>query len=240
MPADRPTALIAYDGLPIAAGGGHGLGRKDRSVVWNEIRQFLQTCTTCRAPQRVRLLLSEGTHLDADFFARASRAATDSFGRPQRRLAIVGADGEVYEHAWEVDPEEIDRALALMQGVEPIPEHLGSGVLVLAVEASFCLRDPDSGEPFPGQDPALYGHQEAAWNLPLGLSRIYLRLSGRSTCALFLSLPFPAVSPELRGHVAELEALLPFRLSPKHWSRWQLNAQGTRYYKRRVIPPTEW
>ena len=65
-------------------------------------------------------------------------------------------------------------------------------------------------------------------------------LSGRSTCALFLSLPFRAVSPELRGYVAELEALLPFRLSPKQWSRWRLNAQGTRYYKRRVVPPTEW
>ena len=209
-------------------------------MVWNEIREFLETCTTCREPQRVRLLLSEGTHLDADFFARAQRAATDCFGRPKRRLAIVGADGEVFERAWEVDPEEIDGALALMHGVEPIPEHLRSGALVLAVEASFRLRDPDSGEPFPGQDPALYGHQEVDWNLPLGLSRIYLRLSGRSTCALFLSLPFPSVSRELREYVAELEARLPFRLSPKHWSRWQLNAQGTRYYKRRVTPPTEW
>jgi hypothetical protein len=240
MPADRPNALIAYDGLPVAAGGGHGLGRKDRSVIWEQIREFLQTCTTCREPQRVRLLLSEGTKLDAGFFDRANRAATDRFGRPQRRLAIVGAGGEVYERAWEVDPHEIDGALALMQRVEPIPEHLRSGVLVLAVEASFRLREPHAGEPFPGQDPALYGHQEAAWNLPLGLSRIYLRLSGRSTCALFLSLPFPAVSPALREYVTELEARLPFRLSPKHWSRWQLNAKSTRYYKRRVAPHPEW
>jgi len=26
----------------------------------------------------------------------------------------------------------------------------------------------------------------------------------------------------------------PVRLSKKHWSRWQLNAQGTRYYNRRI------
>jgi hypothetical protein len=209
-------------------------------VIWSEIRGFLETCTTRREPERVRLLLYEGAHLDGDFFTRANRAATAGFGRSQRRLAIAGPHDEVFEHAWEVDPDEIGGALALMQGVEPIPEHLRSGVLVLAMEASFRLLGLDTGEPFPGQDPVLYGHQEADWNLPLGLSRIYLRLSGRSTCALFLSLPFPVVSPALRDYVTALEARLPFRLSPRHWSRWQLNAQGTRYYKRRVAPYTEW
>jgi hypothetical protein len=34
--------------------------------------------------------------------------------------------------------------------------------------------------------------------------------------------------------VERIQEALPFQLSPTHWSRWQLNAQGTRYSKKRI------
>ena len=106
--------------------------------------------------------------------------------------------------------------------------------MFLGISAAFSIRDPDTGEPFPFQGSDVYGNQEAAFRLPLGGSVMYLRLANPSTCALFLSLPFSEVTPKLQSYVHRLEASLPFKLSPNHWSRWQLNAQGARYYNRRA------
>lgn len=39
---------------------------------------------------------------------------------------------------------------------------------MLAINATFRLRDTETGEPFPAQDPELYGNQDAASKLPLG------------------------------------------------------------------------
>jgi hypothetical protein len=103
-----------------------------------------------------------------------------------------------------------------------------------AARGTFHLRDPDSGEVFPFQGAEVYGGQEAGWKLPLGESSLYLRLANSSACFLVPSLPFSAVNPTVRAYVARLESALPFRLSPKQWARWQLNAQGTRYHKRRI------
>jgi hypothetical protein len=216
---ERPAALIAYDGLPISAGGAHTLRMRDRQAIWDRMRDFLASMTTCRDPDRVRLLLAEGTHIDAAFVARAEGAASRAFGTPRRRSSVAGAVEE-RELAWTLPPDRIDDALALIDELEPVPEHLGRGVLTLGIEALFFLRDPRSGETLPGQ-----GAQQ---------SRIYLRLSSRSTCAIFLSLPFPHATPGARAYIALLRDALPFRLSAAHWSRWQLNAQGTRYYKRRI------
>jgi hypothetical protein len=205
--------------LPISAGGAHTLRTRDRRAIWDRMREFLASMTTCREADHVRLLLAEGTHIDSAFVARADEAASSSFGTPQRRVSIAGALEE-RELAWTLPPDRIDAALALIDELEPVPEHLGRGVLVLGIEAFFFLRDPDSGETLPGQ-----GAQQ---------SRIYVRLSSRSTCAIFLSLPFPDATREARAYIAQLQHALPFRLSPAHWSRLQLNAQGTRYYKRRI------
>jgi hypothetical protein len=229
---ERPGVLITYDGLPLSAGGAHRLRRKDRAAIWKSMLHFLNVFTTYREPDEVRWLLHEGLRVDRAFFAKAHRVATTAFGRPQRRLAITG-QVEEYEHRWVLAPDEIDEALGFMQALEPFPEHWLGAPLVLSVNATFRLRDPDSGDPFPSQDPQLYGNQEGS-RLPLGLSAIYLRLTTQTTCGLFLSLPFPEITPALATFVERVDQALPFRLSKKHWSRWQLNAQGTRYYNRRI------
>lgn len=232
----RPSALIVYDGLPVSSGGAHLLRLRDRYVVWDRMRGFLNACTTCEEPDEVRLLLAEGPHLDRSFFEQAVGLAGGAFGAATRRVSVVGATQTEYEHAWMLRPNEIGEALAVMDQLPAIPEHLGRGLLVLSIEALFLLRDPETGRILPGQGADLYGDQEAEPKLFLGQSRVYLRLSQRSTCALFLSLPFPEVSRAAFGLIGQLQETLPFRLSPARWARWQLNAQGTRYYKRRLNP----
>jgi hypothetical protein len=34
--------------------------------------------------------------------------------------------------------------------------------------------------------------------------------------------------------LAGIQEALPLRRSPANWARWQINAQGTKYYKRRI------
>jgi hypothetical protein len=195
--------------------------------------RFLAACTTCGEPDDVRLLLAEGSHVDESFFDQARGLAMSEFGAASRRVSVVGVLTE-YEHAWALRPEQIDDALAVMDQLPPIPEHLGRGLFVLSIETAFLLRDPETQETVPGQGTDRYGGQEADPNLVLGQSRANLRLSRRSTCALFLSLPFAEVTPAMLRLIALMQEALPFRLSAANWSRWQLNAQGTRYYKRRV------
>ena len=205
---------------------------KDRHEIWRRIREFLTAFTTCDEPGNVRLLLAEGAHVDPAFFSKAHDQATREFGVGERRLAVAGALTE-HEHKWPLRHDQIDDALALMDRVE-IPEHLGRSLLVVAITYDFLLRDPETGETLPNQGADRYGRQEADSNLFLGRSTIYLRLGSRSTCALFLSLPFVDLGPDALSFIASVEDALPFRLSPKHWARWQLNASGTRYYKRRL------
>jgi hypothetical protein len=206
---------------------------KDRRVIWDRMSRFLAACTTYSEPDDVRLLLAEGPHVDQSFFDDARSLATRQFGSATRRLAVAGAMEE-HEHAWALQPEQIDDALTVMDQLPAIPEHLGRGLLVLSIETVFLLRDPDTGQTLPGQGTDLYGGQEADWKRLLGQSRAYLRLSDRSTCALFLSLPFGEVTPAALRLIALIQEALPFRLSPTNWARWQINAQGTKYYKRRI------
>ena len=229
----RPHAVITYDGLPISAGGAHRLREKNHVATWESVLRFLHSFTTSEEPDHVRLLLAEGARIDGAFFAEAHRRARAAFGRAERRLKIAGEANE-FEHSWIVNRANIGDALDLMEALEPFPEHWLGAPLELSVEAIFCLRDPDTGEVFAGQDPELYGGQEAAWKLQFGRSRLHLGLTTVSTCALFLFLPFPEVCPALRAYVRRVDESLPFRLSRKHWARWQLNEQGTGYYRRRV------
>jgi hypothetical protein len=206
---------------------------KDRRAIWNRMNRFLAACTTQSEPDHVGVLLADGRHVDRSFFEDAHSLAVREFGIATRRLLVTGTIEE-HEHAWMLQPEQIDDALMFMDRCPAIPEHLGRGLLVLGIETVFALRDPDTGQSLPGQGADLYGEQEADWNLLLGQSKLRLRLSERSTCALFLSLPFAEVTPAAQRLVASIQDALPFRLSPTNWARWQLNAQGTSYYKRRI------
>lgn len=230
---DHRQAIVTYDGLPISSGGAHGIRRKDRKAIWRQMSRFLGMFTTYSEPEETRLVLFEGKRVDHQFFEQAYRLVANRFGRGERRSWLSGPEGEEDQLIWRVSGDNIDGSLDLMQELDPFSDRLG-GPLFLGVRATFLLCDPDTGAVFPGQGSELYGGQEADRTLPLGVSVMYLRLANPSTCALFLSLPFPSVTRQVTEYAARLDASLPFRLSPKHWARWQLNAQGTRYYKRRI------
>ena len=143
--------------------------------------------------------------------AKAKELATAQFGNASRRASM----STEYEQLWSLSPAQIDEALRVMSELPPIPEHLGRGLFVLSIDTVFLLRDARTGRILPNQGADLYGNQEADLHLLLGESRAYLRLSRRSTCALFLSLPFAEVTEEMMTLIESIQAALPFRLSPK-------------------------
>jgi hypothetical protein len=230
---NRPQALFTYDGLPISSGGAHRIRIRDHRIIWKAVSLFLQTFTTPQTAEDVHLILYEDRRVEPSFFARALERAVQVYGSPQRRLAVSGSV-EVYQNAWMLGYEGISAAIDLMASLEPFPDHWLGGPMFLGVKSTFCLRYAGTSQPLPLQGSDVYGVQEAAFRLPLGISILYLRLAHPSTCGLFLSLPFTDITSAVQIYVRNLESSLPFKLSSKHWSRWQLNAQGTRYYKRKA------
>jgi hypothetical protein len=227
-----PPALITYDGLPAASGGAHRIRIRNRRRVWHELQAFLSQFTTYDAPEAARLMLYEDQTIDELFLARARTAAGDLLGPSDRRHVVHGST-DVFRFDWPVDPSRIGAALDLIDGLEPLPRYWLGGPITLLIRARFRLIDPETREVFANQGSAVYGHQTDAGSL-LGESSLGVFLGNPSTCGMFLSLPFPDVSEAAIAYIARLDAALPFRLSARHWARWQLDRSGTHYYKRHV------
>jgi hypothetical protein len=199
------------------------------------LSELLRTFTTCGAPDRALLLLYEGDHVDRDGFERALASANERFVRSSTRQSVSGAVVE-HEHRWLLRLDEISDALDLLRALEPLPRHAFRGsAIAIAVEARFLLRDPVSGQLLEAQGAERYGGQRADPDRALGESFMSVRLSHPSMCSLFLSLPFPDATPQAKAYATRFEAALPFRMSRRHWSRWQLNKAETRYYRRRIV-----
>jgi hypothetical protein len=186
--------------------------------------------------QKVKLILHQGDLIDRDFTYRAYRQAARSFGRAEQKpIPVHPNPGNEHTFTWLVGVDQIADCLALMNEIEPFPEHRLGGPLLLRIPTVVHVRDPESGDIFPFQGPDYYGGHSTGWD-PLGISYITPNLGRRCTCGLFLSFPFTELTPSVRDYIRRFDAALPFPLSKKTWSRWQLNKAGTGYNKRRVFP----
>jgi hypothetical protein len=200
------------------------------------LKSFLLDCTDRHQPDGVQLILYEGASVPSSFSTPIKERVAAVYGIPKRRHAVTGKNGNLWSNTWAIAPAQFSAVADWLAAQRPLPriQCVAGEPLVLGVEVTFKLRDPRSGDVLPFQGTEYYSGQKYAGDVPLGLSRLYSRLSDRSTWALCLSLPFTQVSEELRTYLVALRDYLPFRLSATHWTRWQLNAEGTRYYPRKV------
>jgi len=164
---------------------------------------------------------------------RTQKSASSMFGASASSNIGLG-DVE----SWGIEAEAVPSAVDWLRDQAP-PSGARGDWLNVEVDARFMLKDPESGAVLPFQGSEHYGEHDwsGGWGEILGLSRMRLRVSERSTCALVLSLPFEDAGLDLGSYVASLQHLVPFRLSDKHWNRWQLNKSGTRYYSRKIESP---
>jgi hypothetical protein len=230
---DLRSAIIVYDGLPISSGGAHHIAIRNMVTVWAQLSEFLRECAISVEYRKVELWFESGPSApDSSEDTRLS--ATRLFGLPERRPLVSSSDGvRIYFSSWRLTYADIPRALDWLSEQDNPLDDYGMATTGLGMEIFFKLVDPHSGQALPFQGAEHYGHQNG-FRSPLGISWVNPRLSSKSTCGIELSLPYEEVTDELRETIAYFQKYLPFKLSRKHWSRWQLNKAGTRYYARKI------
>jgi hypothetical protein len=211
---DFGGTLITYDGLPIGSGGAHRLRTERPLSVWTQLLTFFSSCTDRSRPDVIEVAVRSDL---------ATIPALKALGKPSRTRRVG-------------DFDEIARPLSVQAVSEwlegPCRDAGDSGPWVFAY-GSFRLVDPRTHIPLPGQDPDLYGHQEAAPDRVLGQSWLYARLARRTTLSVFFSFPFEEPSVQFRTYLAMLQPHLPFRFSNQHWKHWHRRARGTGFVGRK-------
>ena len=212
-------SAVAYDGLPISSGGAHGLGRMSARGAFEAWINFIDRCTdnssvtSCfDSPQ------TPGLELDPEITRLVEREFP---GRPGR---------------FPVPRDRVDDALSLFESLEPLPTNQwGMAPLWLWFTTDFRMRHPGRDELWPDQDPALFGEFRTPSGVLLGASSTRLILQAKRSIGLNLSIP-NASDTDLAAVVPWLQAALPMRLSPKHWTRWTLSSDGRTYRGKRITP----
>jgi hypothetical protein len=217
-------SAVAYEGLPISSGGAHGLGRISARDALNAWLRFLDTRTDASPVSCwFDFPMTPGLTVDPE----VARLIARTFPR-SRRSHPVPAD-------------QVDHALSIFESLEPLPTNQwGMAPVWLWFTADFRIHTPGSSqELWPGQDPGRFGHFETSAGVKLGASSSRLILQAKRSMGLSLSLP-RASDADLAEVVPWLQAALPMRLSPKHWTRWTLTKNKRSYRGRKIaaVPPT--
>ena len=218
---DLLDSAVAYDGLPISSGGAHGLGRVAARDALNDWLQFLATRTESRSI-RAYFDLPATPELTVDF--GVARTIAREFPTSRGRFTVPS--------------DRLDDAVALFESFEPLPvNRWGMAPVWLWFTAEFRLCSASGRGPWPGQDPACFGHFETPGGVALGASSTRLILQAKRSMGLSLSIP-QASDADLADVVPWIQGALPFRLSSKHWTRWTLTKNGRAYRGRRIVPPS--
>lgn len=201
-------SAVAYDGLPISSGGAHGLGHtsaRDALAAWLRF-------------------------LDARTVASPIESYFDFPATP--RLTVDGEVARLIEHEFPrssgrfkrlpVPWERAEAAVSLFESIEPQPTNQwGMAPVWLWFAADFRLRSPSGPGLRPGQDPDLFGHFQTPGGVKLGAASTRLILQAERSAGLSLSIPM-ATDADLAVIVPWLQAVLPMKLSSRHWTRWTL------------------
>jgi hypothetical protein len=209
-------SAVVYDGLPISSGGAHGLGRTSIHDAFSSWRGFLESCTIADA-------VSCYFHLPH----------TPELEPARRTVRKIRKAFPAKGHRFPVPPDRIHEALDLMASLEPLPTNpWGMAPIWLSADAAFSLKTP-AGNIWPNQNPTAFGAFETPTGVTLGTSRTTLHLEARRSLGLHLSIP-EATDEDLTTLIPWLQAHLPFRLSPNHWTRWTLTKNNRTYRSHRL------
>jgi len=213
-------SAVVYDGLPISSGGAHALNRLTPREAFAAWLSFLQTCTHVT---RVEATFKVDNHPGPSADRRVVRTIKDAF--PEQH--------EPFSQLYPVPASRLEDAVEVFEQICPLPtDEWGNAPVWLHMDAHVEMRQPDGG-PWPGQDPALFGHFQTPSGVGLGASSIRLILSGRLAMGLTLTLP-EATDDDIARLRPWLHSQLPFRMSSKHWVRWSLNKNGRTYRAKRL------
>lgn len=227
-------AAITYDGLPISSGGAHALRTRGFVETAKSLSNFVSRVSVDPTPVDVALELLSGGDLNDEEFSRLYNDARSRYGTEKFTRGL----GKYVGHQWGLDVNDFRDTANRLEAIRPISltEYTGYQVVLHATWKLNFLRN-DSEVPLPFQSRVDYDEFEVAWQIFLGESGMYARISEKSTAGIFLSLPFEEVSSECRELVGRIQNAFPVRLSAKHWKRWTLSKAGKSYVGRKIEAP---
>ncbi|MGW4481144.1 hypothetical protein [Rhodococcus triatomae] len=223
----KSNHVVTYDGLPTSAGGAHSLRTRKPAAAYEHVRRFVDSSTVPTSPADVSFRIWAGG--PDDVTARLASRTEEVLGGPRRRDRT---------HAeWTVGPDAVDVMLDVLgeTGTCATTGH-GSSLAAVTWSAPVRLIDATTGAPYEGVDADTFGRFRVdGYGRLLGESGVRATI-GNASSSLSLWLAFPA-DDRLCAAVAHVRQSLPFRLSPKHWRRWQPTRDGSGYRSTRIPAP---
>ncbi len=228
------SSSITYDGLPISSGGAHKLRTRGFVETAQSLSDFVSSVCVDSKPSNLTLELVNGGDVEEKKFSRLYNDACSQYGLKKFTRGL----GDYVGHQWGLDVNTLHEIAARLEELRPIALAGYAGwQVVLHATWELKFRDKDAQSPIPYQTRLDYNEFEVRWQVFLGESGMYARISEKSTAAIFLSLPFEDVSSDCVELAKRVREAFPGRLSSKHWKRWSLTKRGTGYVGRKIAAP---
>ena len=205
--------FISYEGLPINSGGSHSVSRKSPIVNYEQTLDFLRLFGDKSKPKSINLTLCESKKKEYSTLKIIPKLIL-KFGLPKTRI-----DGLLRIWTWNLNENNIEKGFETLELNNNLPKNI-VGPLTLSFYWNFNFKDPKTNIIIPNQKliPKL--------DFRIENSRIYLRLSKKSTISVWFALPFEKIDKYESGFIKELKSNLPFKTSDKHWRIWEKSEKG--------------
>ena len=205
--------FISYEGLPINSGGAHSVSRKSPKVNFESTQKFLNLFADKTKPKSIDLTLYDSKNKEYSSLKLLSKL-TWKFGIPKTRH-----DGYIRTWTWTLSENNIEKGFETLKLNNELPKN-PAGPITLSFYWNFHFKDPNTNQVLPNQEliPEL--------DFRIKNSRIYLRLSKKSTISVWFALPFEKIEKYESEFIKELKYNLPFKTSDKHWRIWKKSEKG--------------
>lgn len=221
------SSVVTYDGLPASSGGAHALRVKKPAAAWSAVGKFVDACLVPLS-DRVTLRLWAGGPAEAT--QHVMDLASSALGGPSRR--------DRTRTEWNVRPEAFDAVLSALTeiGAAGVTVH-GHSLAALVRTVEGRLIDPRTGTAYANITPEAFDDFALdGYGRRLGRSGIRASI-GTAGSSLSLWINLPDTDGELAHAAGHLQTHLPFRLSTKHWRRWQQTRDGQSYRSAKITSP---
>lgn len=206
--------FISYEGLPISAGGAHGLGKMLPDEAFHKTYSFIKSFAFNNPAPKIHLELYQSE--------RKNYSVWKLLPGLIRKLGIPSfhSDGYLSHWSWSISQNKLELGLEALTLNKELPKN-PQGPLTLSLLWHFHFQDPITKQIIP--------HQKDLPEIDSRLhnSRAYLRLSNKSTLAVWFAFPFEKMDDFALKYIESVKTHLPFKTSDKQWRIWTKSDKGS-------------
>lgn len=180
---------------------------------YNLTLDFLNLFADKTDPKSIELTLYESEKKEYSALKLLPKLSL-KFGIPTPRN-----DGWLRTWTWNLTEKHIGKGFEALDLNNELPKN-PAGPITLDFDWNFHFKDPNTNSVLPNQEliPEL--------DFRIKNSRIYLRLSKKSTISVWFAFPFEKIEKYESEFIKEIKSNLPFKTSDKHWRIWKKSEKG--------------